>query len=100
MITLSEKIMSTEQVESETNYAFCEVDAFGDKRYYNKENQLHREDGPAIEWADGSKYWYTNNKLHRKGEPAIELANGEKFWHSNGEFMISMAENHHACRGG
>ena len=26
--------------------------------------KLHREDGPAIEWADGSKEWYLNGKLH------------------------------------
>ena len=28
-------------------------------------DELHREDGPAIEWADGDKYWYLNGKLHR-----------------------------------
>ena len=32
----------------------------GTKRYYNENNQLHREDGPAIEYADGDKYWYIN----------------------------------------
>jgi len=25
-------------------------------------DKLHREDGPAIEYADGSKYWWLNNE--------------------------------------
>jgi hypothetical protein len=43
----------------------------------------HRENGPAIEWY-GSRYWYKNGKLHRKDGPAIEDANGEKHWYLNG----------------
>jgi len=39
---------------------------------------LHREDGPAIEWADGSKEWWINEKLHREDGPAIEWADGTK----------------------
>ena len=62
MKTLSKKIMSTEQVESETDYVVCKVNQFGDKRYYNSEGQRHREDGPAIEYSNGSKFWYLNNK--------------------------------------
>ena len=30
--------------------------------WYNEAGQLHREDGPAIEYADGRKYWYINGK--------------------------------------
>ncbi len=39
------------------------------KMYY-KGKLLHREDGPAIEWADGSKYWYKNGKLNKEDGPA------------------------------
>ena len=28
-----------------------EIDKCGTIRYYNKNNELHREEGPAIEWA-------------------------------------------------
>ena len=35
-------------------------------------DKCHREDGPAIEGANGSKYWYLNGKLHREDGPAIE----------------------------
>ena len=38
---------------------------------------LHREDGPAIEYANGNKHWYLNGKLHREDGPAIENANGQ-----------------------
>jgi len=31
---------------------------------------LHREDGPAVEWYNGSKEWYKNAKLHREDGPA------------------------------
>ncbi len=42
--------------------------------------QIHREDGPAVEYPDGSKHWYLNDQLHREDGPAIERANGAKFW--------------------
>ena len=47
--------------------------------------QLHREDGPAVEYADGSKFWYLNGKLHREDGPAIEYSNGTKYWLINGK---------------
>ena len=62
MKTLSEKIMSTEQVESEKDYVFCKADEYGNEKYYNAEGKLHREDGPAKEYANGSKSWYLNGK--------------------------------------
>jgi len=30
--------------------------------------KLHREDGPAEEWADGTKYWFLNDKEVTKEE--------------------------------
>jgi hypothetical protein len=42
-------------------------------------------DGPAIEWSNGTKYWYRNDKLHREVGPAIEWANGNKSWYLHGE---------------
>lgn len=40
--------------------------------YYNN-NQLHRADGPAVEWDNGSKHWYFHGLLHRTDGPAIYL---------------------------
>ena len=43
--------------------------------------KLHREDGPAIEWASGTKEWYLNGKRHREDGPAVEYIDGsKKYW--------------------
>jgi len=60
------------------------VDKFGNKEWYLN-GKYHREDGPAIEWANGAKSWYLNGELHREDGPAIEHANGDKSWFLNGE---------------
>ena len=66
---------------------FIHIDKSGDKRYFaNREMTiLHREDGPAIEWASGSKAWYLNGKCHREDGPAAEWASGGKEWFLNGK---------------
>ena len=58
------------------------VSASGNKYWYLND-KLHREDGPAVEWADGSKFWWLNGKLHREDGPAKEWANGDKYWYLN-----------------
>jgi len=48
--------------------------------------QLHRLDGPAVEWKDGYKEWYLNGKEYTKEEFALiqfipvltKLTNGYK----------------------
>ena len=62
-----------------------EVDIYGTRRYYNKDDQLHRTNGPAIEWADGGKSWWQNGQLHRIDGPAIECRDGDKAWFINSE---------------
>jgi hypothetical protein len=57
--------------------------ADGSKEWYLND-QLHREDGPAVETADGSKLWYLNDQLHREDGPAVERADGSKAWYLNG----------------
>ena len=59
------------------------VDEDGIICWYNEDGQLHREDGPAIEWADGDKFWHINGQLHREDGPAVEWANGDKSWWIN-----------------
>jgi hypothetical protein len=61
------------------------VDSDKTTRWYLK-NKLHREDGPAIERASGTKYWYLNGQCHREDGPAIEYANGNKSWYLNGQY--------------
>ncbi len=47
--------------------------------------ELHRINGPAVEYANGSNWWYLNGKLHRIDGPAIEGASGGKEWWLNGK---------------
>jgi len=60
------------------------VDSYGIITY-KLNGELHREDGPAKEWPDGSKEWYLNGELHREDGPAKEYTNGEKYWYGNGK---------------
>jgi hypothetical protein len=47
---------------------------------FELEKKLHREDGPALEAADGTRFWWVDDELHRLDGPAIESANGTKEW--------------------
>ena len=60
--------------------------ANGDKKWYLN-GKLHREDGPAVEDTDGYKEWYLNGKLHREDGPAIEYTNGYKAWYINNKSL-------------
>ena len=62
----------------------CKTYPNGDK-VWSLNGKLHREDGPAVEWANGRKEWFLNGKLHREDGPAIEYANGRKEWFLNGK---------------
>ena len=55
--------------------------------YLNKEGELHRLNGPAIEYADGTKGWYVDGKKHRLDGPAFEYTDGTKDWYVNGKWL-------------
>ena len=60
-------------------------------KFYYKDKErtiLHREDGPAMEWADGDRLWYLNGKLHRMDGPAIVTNGGNKTYYVNGELIF------------
>ncbi len=59
--------------------------SFDRTEWTNDEGQLHREDGPAVEFHSGTKFWYQNGELHRLDNPAVEYENGDKKWYQNGE---------------
>ena len=56
-------------------------------RLWCQNGQRHRIDGPAIEWWDGDKRWWQNGQRHRADGPAIEWASGRKDWFINGNRM-------------
>ena len=59
----------------ESNGAIC----------YKLNNKLHKEDGPAVEYLDGTKEWYKNGLRHREDGPAVEDSEGDKEWYLNGK---------------
>jgi hypothetical protein len=62
-----------------------EICSDGSITYRNENNELHREDGPAVEYRNGDKCWWLNGKLHREDGPAIQCASGRKEWYLNGK---------------
>ena len=45
---------------------------------------LHREDGPANEYANGNKFWYYHGVRHREDGPASIWSSSTKFWYYYG----------------
>lgn len=62
-----------------------EINKYGDRFWYNQQDQLHREDGPAAEYTNGTKSWFLDGQSHREDGPAFEGADGSKAWWLNGE---------------
>jgi hypothetical protein len=58
-------------------------------RWWYRDGKLHREDGPAIEWADCYRAWYRDGKLHREDGPAIEWPTVYRAWYRDGKFIKS-----------
>lgn len=61
-----------------------EVEENGTRKWYLN-GRLHREGGPAIEYANGTRGWYLNGVLHREDGPAVEYADGTNSWYLNGK---------------
>jgi len=45
-------------------------------RHVDEHDRLHREDGPAVMHASGTREWWRHGLLHREGGPPIEYADG------------------------
>jgi hypothetical protein len=74
--------IASDEINNDTRY---ELDENGNKIWRNSAGQLHRTDGPAVEYANGSKEWWFNGQLHRTDGPAVEYVNGSKEWCINGK---------------
>ena len=59
------------------------VKVYDDRTEWYQNNKLHRLDGPAKEFKNGTKVWYQNNEYHRLDGPAVECKNGDKAWYQN-----------------
>ena len=89
------------------NYKEYTVRVYNDKTEWYLNGKRHRENGPAIEWANGSKYWWLNGELHHENGPAVECADGTKEWWLNGiEYSeaqwkkeVAKIKNKNSCNG-
>ncbi len=50
-----------------------------------KEDNLHREDGPAIIKPDGEQRWFKEGKIHREDGPAVICSDGSQYWYKEGK---------------
>jgi hypothetical protein len=50
-----------------------------------KDGLVDRDDGPAIETADGWKKWFKKGYLHREDGPAVIQPDGSNCWMLNGK---------------
>jgi hypothetical protein len=60
------------------------IDKYGYKRWYQR-GELHRDDGPAVEFATGYNAWYQHGFRHRDDGPAINYPSGLKEWYLSGQ---------------
>ena len=51
---------------TDSNKPIMQIDKYGNK-YWRLNDKLHREDGPAYEYADGSKEWWVGQQDTPRG---------------------------------
>ena len=68
---------------SKVEYNFYLGEVFN-KYWKNKEGQYHREDGPAIEYSNGTRIWFKNGLKHREDGPAIVWEDWTHRYYLNG----------------
>lgn len=66
-------------------YAYFKTNEHGDVWYCDKKGDIHRTDGPAVEWADGDREWYLHGKRHREDGSAVVWSKKRKEWWLDGE---------------
>jgi hypothetical protein len=52
--------------------------------YFNQQGCLHREDGPAVVYNNGTVFYYKDGRRHREDGPAAEFADGMVVYYING----------------
>lgn len=56
----------------------------GRLEWTDENGQLHREDGPARIWPEGTQEWWFEGLPHREGGPAVTYPNGGYKWFRHG----------------
>lgn len=66
------------------SWSFLLREKMSTQRFYDENNDLHREDGPALICTYGSQYWYRHGVQHREDGPAVITPTYEE-WRCNGK---------------
>ena len=64
--------------------------------HYNYLQELDRRDGPAIEYASGTRIWFLRGVRHRIGGAAVEHHDGRQEWFIYGRRYTK--ESHYIAR--
>ena len=56
----------------------------GTVRWLDDERYVHRVDGPASVWDDGTQWWFRHGRAHFAYGPAILYASGSLAWYEDG----------------
>src|ERR1700680_3276797 len=68
-------------------------DMYGNTHWYNLNGNYHRDNGPAIICANGTKIWCHHGLPHRIDGPALESHTGSHRWFYKGkELYVSTLE--------
>ncbi|MGY6496641.1 MAG: hypothetical protein ACXIUP_00270 [Microcella sp.] len=77
--------ISDHAVKLEAPHPTGGYDSVEHDRLYRLGGLLHRLDGPAASWADGTRLHYAHGRLHRAGgEPAVYGGKGAPEWWVDG----------------
>jgi hypothetical protein len=75
------ELQSYESLES---LKISDPSSLGTACIHLKNNQIHRTEGPAVVFEDGSYIWYFRGKTSRQNGPALSFRYGVMEWHVNG----------------
>ncbi len=66
-------------------FYFDQPGVWVDEDGWPKQEQLHRTDGPAVDYANVDRQeWYVNGRRHRSDGPAVIGAGGIQMWYLDG----------------
>lgn len=69
------------------DYGPAVLRAGGQERWYDREKNIHRENGPAEIFPDGEEVWCKNRKQHRIDGPAVIFTDGYEKWYQGNKFF-------------
>ncbi len=82
--TLCKKAAKKWQEQCVDEFGYYITEYTNGDRFWWKNNEISRADGPAKEFHNGDEFWYKNNLYHRTDGPAMIFKDGRRYWFKNG----------------